>query len=337
MSLFSNGPATLICGGSRVPEFNLACEEYFLRQRTGSFILLWRNSPAIIIGRNQNAWAELDTDYAERRGIAVIRRLTGGGAVYHDSGNLCFSFIKDADGGMADFREALAPVTGYLRSLGLDADFSGRNDILLGGMKISGSAQATLDRRTLLHGTLLFSSSLDVLSRALKPNPLKLAGKGIRSVRSRVTNISEHLPGVDFEEFSRGLADFLEETEGCSRAALSDADIAAIEVLARGKYSTREWNFGAAPAYSVENSVRLACGILTAYFDVRGGRLLNVRLCGDFFGDGEISELERALCSVPHSRDAVAAALTSAGADSFIFGAAAEEIAEVFFARGTAE
>jgi len=314
------------------PAFNLAAEEYFLCRRRENAVMLWRNEPSIIIGRNQNAYAELDMDYVKANGIKVIRRLTGGGAVFHDLGNLNFTTIKNGGEGLADFQRALEPVIGYLRSLGLNAEFSGRNDILLDGMKISGSAQVNERGRVMLHGTLLFAAALDTLSAALKPNPLKLKAKGIKSVRSRVTNISAHLEKpMSVADFTAGLYDWFRTGGGFEPYDLTREDIAEIEELVREKYGAFAWNIGSAPPYELEKSALFPGGIVTANFRVKNGRVERVRLYGDFFGARPVSELEERLAGVTYEQGEVARALVEAGVEEYMAGVAAEGLAEIFF------
>jgi lipoate-protein ligase A len=325
-------PVYLVAHNSTRPPFNLAAEEYFLRERSENFIMLWRNEPAIIIGRNQNAYAELDVDYVRDNSITVIRRLTGGGAVFHDLGNLNFTFIKNGQDGMADFKEYLLPVIGYLRSLGLNAEFSGRNDILLDGMKISGNAQTNYRGRVMLHGTLLFDVALGTLSRALKPNPLKLNAKGIKSVRSRVTNIRSNLKkDITVTEFTDGLASFLSESEDCTRYAFTASDERAVGRLVDEKYGTFLWNFGSAPPYSVEKSAMTPGGLVTAAFDVRNGELSDIRIFGDFFGTREISELENRLKKIPYEPAAAADALSGIDMYDYIAGASKDDLIRLLF------
>jgi lipoate-protein ligase A len=330
--LFKNENVFLISHSHTKPSFNLASEEYFLCQREENYILLWRNEPAIIIGRHQNAYAEIDMDFISENSIPVIRRLTGGGAVFHDLGNLNFTFIKNGQEGFADFGEFLEPVTEYLRSLGLNAGFSGRNDILLDGMKISGNAQVNYKGRVLIHGTLLFSVAMNTLSKALRPNPLKLEAKGIRSVKSRVTNISEHLiEPLTIGQFTQGLSHFLSGREGCIKAELTGQDEKAINSLIETKYGTWEWNIGSAPKYAMEGTVLLQSGIVTAYFNVKNGLFSSVKLLGDFFAQGEIEELERLLVGTAHEKRAVLEALKKADVSKYIANTGAQELAEVFF------
>ena len=314
------------------PSFNLACEEYFLCRRNENFILIWQNSPSIIIGRNQNAYAELDMDYVKTNNIPVIRRLTGGGAVFHDLGNLNFTFIKNGCDGLADFREYLTPITHYLRSLGLNADFSGRNDILLDNMKISGNAQTNYRGRVMLHGTLLFSVEMSTLSQALKPSPLKLQAKGIKSVRSRVTNISEHLSSpMSIEEFKDGLFSFLKDCENCEKYSLSPSDEDAISALAQCKYDAFLWNIGNAPPSSAEKTIVLPSGIVNANFSVKNSKIENIAFFGDFFGVKPVSELAEKLCGIDFSPDAVISALAGCETDSYISGMSLDSLINLLF------
>ncbi|MEI6580415.1 MAG: lipoate--protein ligase [Eubacteriales bacterium] len=325
-------PVYLISHEFNDPAFNLACEEYFFHQRTENYILLWRNSPAIIIGRNQNAYAELDMDYVAENAIPVIRRLTGGGSVYHDLGNLNFTFITNGADGLADFKVFLKPITEYLCSIGLDAEFSGRNDILLKGMKISGNAQANYKGRVMLHGTLLFSVSLSVLAKALKPNLVKLTAKGIGSVRSRVTNISEHLTrSMGVEELKEELAVFLTSTESCVPYIITAEDETEIKKLVDEKYGTWGWNIGSAPSYSMESTALLTGGMVTVNFDVYEGKIISIKIFGDFFGSQEISELEQKITGTPHERQALLATLEGFELQKYIANGTVPEFVELFF------
>lgn len=325
-------PIYLVVHNHHEPAFNLACEEYYFHQKKENYILLWRNSPAIIIGRNQNAYAELDMDYVRDNSIPVIRRLTGGGAVYHDLGNLNFTFIANGVNGLADFQAYLKPVTDFLCSLGLKAEFSGRNDILINGMKVSGNAQANYKDRVMLHGTLLFSVALNTLSQALKPNPLKLKSKGIQSVKSRVTNIHEHLEkNMDIAEFMQGLAAWLSHTENCIPHALNSEDEAEIQALVTQKYCTWSWNIGSSPAYSMESTALLPGGLVTVNFNVTNGIISALKIFGDFFGSGEIHELEQKIIGTPHERQALLTALERFSLQNYISRAANEDFANLFF------
>ena len=186
--------------------FNIASEEYLLKHTDGFYFYLWINDPAVIVGTNQNAIEEVNLSYTQENGIKVVRRMTGGGTVYHDGGNLCYTVIAPFNPEQDNYKAFTAPVIEYLNSIGVKAEFSGRNDITVDGMKISGNAQTVYKNRIMHHGTLLFDTDMSVLGSALNPSKLKIESKGIKSVRARVTNISEHLGGkMSITEFRRGL------------------------------------------------------------------------------------------------------------------------------------
>ena len=221
------------------PSFNLACEEYFLARTDLELDIFWRNTPVVVIGRNQDAEAETDGAYRERHGIGLIRRITGGGAVYHDLGNICYTHIRRY-GGPVDFRRFAAPMVSALRALGVDAAFAGRNDILAGGRKISGTAQTIRKGRALHHGTILYDVDLERLAGALRVGEEKYKGRGIASVAARVANVRPMLAdGPEPEDFIGRLAKVWE----CSgRYEMSGGDLAEIESLRREVYESPEWN-----------------------------------------------------------------------------------------------
>lgn len=325
---------TLLAHNSRDPAYNLACEEYFLYRSELNLIMLWRNGPSVIIGRNQNAYAELDMDYVAEHHIPVIRRLTGGGAVYHDADNLNYTFITSGEGGFASFTPFLEPVAAYLRTLGLPAELSGRNDILVSGFKVSGNAQAHHKNRSLIHGTLLFDVKLDILARALKPNPMKLQSKGITSVASRVANIKSLLPEpMTIGGFSDGLRNWFEAGRQCIPKEISASENADIQKLADEKYGTWAWNIGHAPAFSAEGSGYFAAGSVSVHFDVRDGMITALKIYGDFFGSGEIAQLERCLTGVRYDEEALEEAALNAGLERYINGIGVREFTRLFFAR----
>jgi len=327
-------PVYILAHKSTEPAYNLACEEYFLCRTGLNLLLLWRNRPSVIIGRNQNAYAELNMDYVHDNALPVIRRLSGGGAVYHDLGNLNYTYILDDSCGFSGFAPYLQPVADYLRSLGLDAALSGRNDILVNALKVSGNAQAHHKGRTLIHGTLLFDARLDVLAKALSPHAMKLKNKGITSVASRVANIQNLLPGpMDIEVFTEGLRIWFANRENCVVKEISASENAEILQLATDKYSTWEWNIGQSPAYSAEASSYLPGGMVSVHFDVRDGTITRLKIFGDFFGSREIAQLEQRLTGIKHEETALGRAVDEAELEQYIMGVSAQEFTRLFFAQ----
>ncbi len=308
------------------PYFNLALEEYLLKELDlgEDLFMLWQNSPAIIVGRNQNTWDEINHAFVEENKIAVVRRLTGGGAVYHDLGNLNFTFIaRGQRTGDYDFESFAKPIVAALRSLGVAAEFAGRNDILVAGKKVSGNAQYRHGNSVLHHGTLLFDTDMNNLVRALHVSQEKLVSKGVASVRSRVTNIKEHLPHpLEMEEFKAALVKALFQAEGGQKAEyrLSGRDLARVEELVRTKYGTWEWNYGASPGYGLRKSGRFDWGKLEVLLDIRDGKIAGCKIYGDFFGREDISGLEECLINLPFQEAALRQALGKANLSSYVSG-----------------
>lgn len=276
------------------PYFNLASEEYLLRQKNGYYIYLWVNSPAVIVGINQNTLQEVNLGFTEDNGIKVVRRQTGGGAVYHDLDNICYTVIAPFDKDADNYRKFTAPVIEYLNSLGVKAEFSGRNDITVEGKKISGNAQTVVGNRIMHHGTLLFHTDMSVLSSALKPNKLKMESKGIKSVRARVGNIYDFLPvKMSAKNFLDGLSDFFKKS--CTEYSFDKDDIAAINKLVENKYSRYEWNVGRSPKGENSFEAKFGFGMFRMDFDTEEGLMKNVKITGDFFSVKPVEELEKAL------------------------------------------
>lgn len=310
--------------GESDPFFNLSAEEYFLCEKDEDFFLLWQNEPCIVIGRNQNAADEINGDYVRTRSLPVVRRITGGGAVYHDAGNLNFSFIIN---GEADRVELCRPVIDVLRSIGVVAEISGRNDITVDGRKVSGTAMCSRGGRSLFHGTLLISADLDALSEALKPDETKLIGHGVKSVRSRVANLSEYTKEVSPDIIGAMLTGYMTERGG-EIYELGESDIEAIEKLRDSKYSTDEWNCGAERLQKSERS-RLSCGTVYIKKKTACGRIEDIRIFGDFMNTGDVSEIEKRLKGIELRRGAITSALESVQTEKYIPGLTAGELADI--------
>ena len=305
---------------SQEPEYNLAFEEYILNNyREGNILILWQNRNAVIIGRNQNTAEEINRQFVEEHDIHVVRRNTGGGAVYHDMGNLNYSFITDANGvDKATTQLFLEPVVQALRSLGLDAECSGRNDVLLSGKKVSGTAQQLLKGRLLHHGTLLFDSDSAMIVGALNPDPTKFQSKGVKSVRSRVGNIrSELKKDMTIGEFWSYLKEYL-SNGNFTQIQLSDEEKNTIKQLRREKYDTWEWNYGRSSTFDLQNKKRWDGGLLDIRLTVKSGIITQLGIFGDFLALQPVKALEDALTGCQYRADAIESALAQFPIESYL-------------------
>ena len=291
--------------------FNLAMEEYFLKNTNEDIFLLWQNENSIIVGKNQNTLSEINYDYVKENNIKVVRRLSGGGAVFHDLGNINFTFISCNDNSFSDFKKFTMPIVEALKELNVHAEFSGRNDLLIDGQKFSGNAQYNYKNKVMHHGTLLFSSEINDLSNALKVKPSKFQGKSVKSVKSRVTNISSHLDKkMTVLEFKDYLMDFINKRDENSHFyELNDKDVESINKLVEEKYSTWEWNFGYSPKYSLYNELKYPGGNVEFSLDVHDGLIKDIKFFGDFFGKEDISFIENKLRNVKHNEYNIKSAL----------------------------
>ena len=310
------------------PYFNIASEEYLLKEKDGFYYYFWINEPAVIIGTNQNTLAEVNINYVEEKNIKVVRRLTGGGAVYHDLNNLCYTVIAPYNEKEDNYKKFTAPIIEYLNDLGVKAEFSGRNDITVNGLKISGNAQTVYKDRIMHHGTLLFDTDVSVLAGALKPNKLKTDSKGIKSVRARVTNISEWLPKkIDVNAFKKGLVDKFSKI--AEEYHFSNTDLDRINQLKDEKYSTFDWNVGKSPKGKITFENKFDFGIVNFNFDVICGKIENAKITGDFFSKKSINELEKSLDGVQFDKKEVMQALN--GIQDYIVGATPMVIVDKLF------
>ncbi len=316
------------------PALNLATEEYLLKNFKEEIFFLWRNAPSIIIGKNQNAYSEIDIDYVKEKNITVVRRQTGGGAVFHDLGNVNFSYITSyKDGEDISFERFTRPVCGFINTLGARAEFAGRNDIVIDGQKISGNAQTVYKNRFLHHGTLLFSADMTDLSKALTVNPLKIQSKGIKSVRARVTNISAHIKEqMDVKEFMARLFSYTAQSDPDGRIyELTDKDMEAIRKLRAEKYGAWSWNFGENPDYSFKKGAKFTAGIIEVGMNIENEQIKDISLKGDFFANGEIDGLESLLRGLPHREEDIRKALSDIDLKPYIGAITEDELVSVLF------
>ncbi len=295
------------------PRINLAIEEYALKNLDieDTYLLFYINEPSIIIGKNQNSVEEINTKYVDDNGIHVVRRLSGGGAVYHDHGNLNFSFITKDDGeSFHNFKKFTAPVVEALKSLGVEAEMSGRNDILAEGRKISGNAQFSTKGRMFSHGTLLFDSEIEHVVSALNVKKDKIESKGIKSIRSRVANIKEFLnEDITIEQFRQLLLEAIFKSKDIPKYELTEEDWKNIYELSKERYQNWDWNYGKSPKFNLQHSHRFPVGQIDVRLDVTKGKIENCKIYGDFFGVGDVSEVENLLSGVKYEKTEISHAL----------------------------
>ena len=313
--------------------FNLALEELMVRKSNEEIFYLWQNAPAVIIGRNQNTLAEINTDFIHSNKINVTRRNTGGGAVYHDLGNINYSYIVNfKEGRSVNFADFAVPVIRTLAEMGIKAEFSGRNDILIDGKKISGSAQSRIGDRILFHGTMLFDTNIEDLVNALNVSGVKISGKGIASVRSRVTNIKEHLKeNLDVKEFINAISDSLRKQFNVAADYIVPQEILLeAEQLAEEKYRSNEWNYGNSPQFNYEKSQKFSGGSVTLHLEIQKGKITNAKFSGDFFSRTDIAALETALLNAEISTENINCILESFPIEEMFINIASDEILSLF-------
>ena len=277
-----------ILQNSTDPHWNMAFDEFALESldMDEPVFYLWQNAPAVIIGLNQSAYAEVNLPYLESHGIVLARRVTGGGAVYHDLGNLNYSIVGPA----RKVEQCYDVMADALRRLGLPAQRTGRNDILVDGRKCSGWAKRLSKDRMMIHGTLMWNVDLEALTQALAVPGSKLEAAGITSVRSRVCNLRPMLPQFNsIDEFRDALHGILAGADG--EIGLTDAQTDAVAAAARSKFGTWEWNFGRSPLTTFEATRKFPCGTVTAHYSLKHGVFSELHFTGDFIGARPASEL----------------------------------------------
>ncbi|MCH9587880.1 lipoate--protein ligase [Streptococcus agalactiae] len=320
-----------IVNTSNDPAYNVALEAYAFQKLTDidEIFILWINEPAIIIGRHQNTIQEINKEFIDKNGIHVVRRLSGGGAVYHDLNNLNYTIISNnTQEGAFDFQTFSKPVIDTLAKLGVKAEFTGRNDLEINGQKFAGNAQAYYKGRMMHHGCLLFDVDMSVLGQALKVSKDKIESKGIKSVRARVTNIVDHFSDkITVQEFSDAiLAQMKEEYPEMDEYVLSDAELSEIQAMRDNQFATWDWTYGKAPEYTIERGVRYPAGKITTYANVENSTIKSVKIFGDFFGVKPVDDIEKMLEGVRYDYKDVLAALKTVDTSQYFSRMTPEEI-----------
>ncbi len=302
---------------------NLALEEYCVRNLdfgNENYLLFYINSPSIIIGKHQNTIEEINPDKVKEKNITVVRRISGGGAVYHDKGNLNFSFLtKHSNDSINNFRKFTEPVTETLKKLGVNAELSGRNDITVDGRKVSGNAQFTNTKSMFSHGTLLFDSHLEDVVEALNVKVDKIESKGIKSVRSRVANIKEFLKEpLTIEEFRQELIkNIFRDYDEVPVYRLTEKEWEEVYKLSESKYRTWEWNYGRSPEFNIQKINRFPFGQIDARINVKDGIIQEIKFYGDYLGYGEDEDISKILIGVRYDDEHLKQALSKVDLNNY--------------------
>lgn len=322
------------------PSINIALETYLVENRLSDepMLLFYINEPSIIIGRNQNTIEEVNQRYVEEQGIHVVRRMSGGGAVYHDLGNCSFCFIQEENGMARDFAAFTRPVIEALHQMGASgAELAGRNDLLIEGKKFSGNAMYVRNGRMTAHGTILFDSDLDAVTAALKPRADKVESKGIKSVRSRVSNLKPYL-SAEFQQMdTSAFRDFLllkifgvSERAQVKEYVLTEEDWQKVAAIRAERFGNWDWNYGRSPAFSSQRYHKFPIGAVDFRFNVERGVVQSIRIFGDFFALGEIADVEQALTGVLYRRDAVEEVFKRLDVKQYFGNIEARELVDLF-------
>lgn len=307
------------------PYYHHALEEYILTETDHELFMLWKNPANVLIGRNQNIYKEVDLNYCEEEDISVIRRLSGGGAIYCDLNCFQFTFVSKED---KSFEEFARPVIKALESLGIDAEFSGRNDILVNGRKISGNAQYHYQNKILHHGTILYDIDEVNLEKTLSPNPAKFKKRNLDSTRSRVFGLKQVLD-LNVDEFMEYLIHFIrKEFNITEEYILSDEELQRIEEIKKERYESDVWNYGRNPNTDIEYTRVHDIGILEYALSIQKGVLEDVKIHGDFFGEKPVEELENQLIGTLMKPKDIKERVEGIDVKSFIQGLSQEELIE---------
>lgn len=298
------------------PRINLAIEIFLLQEMKVDepILLFYINEPSIIIGRNQNTIEEINKDYVDAHGIHVVRRFSGGGAVYHDFGNLNFSFIMPDDGNsFRDFEKLTKPIVQALHEMGVEgAQLKGRNDLVIDDMKFSGNAMYATNGRMFAHGTIMFDSDINEVVNALKVRKDKIESKGIKSIRSRVTNIKPFLPKDKQDMTTEAFREEIllkifgvDSVDQVKTYTLTEEDWVKIDEISDKYYRNWDWNYGKSPAFDIERRKRFPIGSIEVRFNVQEGKITEAKIYGDFFGLGDIADVEQAFIGTRYDKSAL--------------------------------
>lgn len=314
------------------PFFNFALEYYLITEKQlpeDQIFIFWRTEPTLMVGKYQNTIEEINQDYAQKNGIKVVRRITGGGTIYTDMGGWQFSFITRGQAESIDFKRYIGPVIEGLKKLDVPAEFNSRNDLVIHGKKFSGNAQCMLNGYTLHHGSLLFNTDFEQMVKSLTVDDYKIISKGIKSVKERVTNISEHLTQpIDTDTFKKLMVDSIMQGSK-AEYQLTAADRERIKTIAKEKFASWEWNYGKSPKFNITRTGRFDGGKMEFKLDVNQGKITECRIYGDFFGTMDISVLSDALIGTDYEKESIKKAIEACDIKQGFYNINIDELADI--------
>ncbi len=314
------------------PFFNFALEYYLITEKQlpeDQIFIFWRTEPTLMIGKYQNTIEEINEDYAKKNGIKVVRRITGGGTIYTDMGGWQFSFITKGLAETIDFNKYIGPVIEGLKKLDVPAEFNSRNDLVIHGKKFSGNAQCMLNGYTLHHGSLLFDTDFEQMVKCLTVDDYKIISKGIKSVKERVTNISEHLTKpIDTDMFRKLMVESIMQGSK-AEYQLTAADLDRINAIAREKFASWEWNYGKSPKFNITRTGRFDGGKMEFKLDVNNGKITDCTIYGDFFGTMDITVLSDALIGTTYNKESIKKAIAASGIKQGFYQINIDELADI--------
>ncbi len=319
--------------------YNLSFEEYIFKNlplEEDEYVYLWINEPSIIVGTNQNVYNEINEEYVNEKNLKVARRITGGGAVYHDFGNLNFSFVTKTKGSdQIDFKKYYIPIVNALKAIGIDAELSGRNDITIDGKKCIGSSQSIYKNRVLSNGCILFDVKMSELAEALKVRKEKLEDKGVKSVKARVTNIkpylnNEEMTAEDFKEILKQEI-FKQFNEEPKEYIMNQEDLDGVKYIYNTRFSLKEWNYGRNPKTEKHIYKKLPAGGIELSYNIKHGKIDSLIIQGDFFGKGDVKDIEALLRQTKYQKQDIIDRLKDVDMTQYFGNVTKEEFAELFF------
>lgn len=316
------------------PFYNFALEYYLIHEKElpdNQIFLFWRTEPTVMIGRYQNTLEEINEKFVKENNIHVVRRITGGGTIYTDFGGWQFSLITKGKADQIDFKKYIEPIIDALNQMGVAAEFNSRNDLVIENKKFSGNAQCMRNGYTLHHGSLLFETNLEQMVKCLTVDDYKIISKGIKSVKERVTNISDHLPeSIDTIKFKDNMVNSIMKNSKI-QYTLTDEDNAKINKIAKEKFESWQWNYGKSPKFNITKTGRFNGGKVEFKLDVNKGKIESCNLYGDFFGNVDVEEFCNSLVGIEYTKESIKKVLKKKPIDQFFFNISLEELISAIY------